>query len=193
MTFIKNNFSSMLNNLFSSAIYDSIKKALGPFTTTVIVWYGYLSDISTLPVELWKVIALVAFGLIYLFFLKSKEKSLPRIIPNKSFEVQDNEPLISTYILLHYYAAQTNFFAQDKLPKPSEFSTNKSLELHYKHVKKVIDSSLEVFQNTGNWLSYQDPILLEGHELSIYYNETIDYWSKQVRSTSDAFIENAKT
>lgn len=109
--------------------------------------------------ELWKVIALVAFGLVYLFFLKYKEKSLPKIIPNKSFDVQDNEPLISAYILLHYYVAQTNFFAQDKLPKPSEFNTNKPLELHYKHVRKVIDSSLKVFQDTGSWLSYQDPIL----------------------------------
>ncbi len=194
MNFIKNNFSSMLNNLFSSAIYNSIKEALGPSTSTVIAWYGYLSYISTLPVELWKVMALIAFGMVYLFFLKSKGKEdvLSIMMPNKSFEAQDNERLIYNNILLYYYAAQTNYLAQYRLPKPSEFNANKSLELHYNHIKEVIDSSLKVFQDTGSWLSYQDPILLEDHELSIYYNRTINFWSKSVRSTSDAFIENAK-
>ena len=100
-----------------------------------------------------------------------------------------NTEIISAYIALYYYTAQTNYWSQYYLPSPEEFdSTNDFDNL----VKQVVDNSVTDFTAMLNILNKCEPKQLEDNPLYHLFKEAENHWKSLVKSSSDIFIQKSK-
>jgi len=102
----------------------------------------------------------------------------------------DKDHLVTAYVALYFYIAQTNYWAQYYLPKASEFDSTNEFHLQ---TKRVIDLSYSDFTIVANWLNSCDSSSLSNNSLSHLLVETKDTWRKYVRSSADVFVATSQT
>lgn len=102
----------------------------------------------------------------------------------------DKEQLVTSYVALYFYIAQTNYWSQYYLPKATEFDSANEFHLQ---TKRVVDLSDSDFQTVATWLGKCDPSLLANNPLSHLLIETKDTWRKYVRSSADVFVAKSQT
>lgn len=99
------------------------------------------------------------------------------------------EEVISGYIGLYFYAAQTNYWSQFYLPSPGDFDeTNENQPLN----RRIVDLSYHDVQYMAGVLAKIDQNRLTKNPLGHLYTATLQYWAPRARSSSEVFILNAK-
>ena len=102
---------------------------------------------------------------------------------------QDEQIQITLSIVIYFYTAQTNYWSQFYLPKPSEFDRDNQF---HQLVKRIIDSSYADFNLSDKILSQIDENNLNRNNLINLFKETRDDWRYSVKSSSDVFIDREK-
>ena len=97
--------------------------------------------------------------------------------------------IFTCYIGLYFYVAQTNYWAQNYLPKASEFDAEN--EFH-KVVKKIVDMSCLDFSHIAKILEGCDQQRLKSNSIAHLLNETQGFWRHRVMSAADMFVEQEK-
>jgi hypothetical protein len=115
--------------------------------------------------------------------------TITTILKNPS-DNSDKDHIMTLYVALYFYIAQTNYWAQYCLPKESEFDGTNDFHLQ---TKRVVDLSNSDFITVANWLNSCDYSLLEKISLSHLMVETKDTWRKYVRSSADVFVATSQT
>ena len=93
------------------------------------------------------------------------------------------------YIVLYFYTAQTNYWAQFYLPDPSNFDLTDQFHLL---VERIVDRSCEDFIIVNNYLQNVGQDKLSANVLVNMYNETVSDWHSSVTSSKDVFIRKSK-
>jgi len=113
-------------------------------------------------------------------------------VPQRATQEQLAQELISSYIAIYFYTAQTNYWAQFYLPEAANFDATN--EFH-RLVQRMVDTSYTDFTHIATVLAGVDQSRLEANPLAHLLRETKDSWRLRVRSTADVFVatEKAKT
>ena len=105
----------------------------------------------------------------------------------------DGNPLlpevITCYIGLYFYTAQTNYWSQYYLPDTDEFSEDNVFHLT---TKRIVDLSATDFHLVEDILNNCGTEQLESNPLCHLFNETRDFWAKDVKSSADVFISRQR-
>lgn len=97
--------------------------------------------------------------------------------------------LVTCYIGLYYYTAQTNYWAQWYLPPITEFDeTNQFHTL----TKTVVDQSAADFNYMAKLLASVDVKRLEASPVAHLLREAKDVWRVAVRGSADVYIAREK-
>ena len=101
-------------------------------------------------------------------------------------ESYDEQFIITLYIVLYFYTAQTNYWAQFYLPSPGDFDVN---DQFHQLVRRMVDSSCDDFGHVAKFFSTVEPGKLNSNSLVNLLNETKNNWRDSVKSTADIFIQ----
>ena len=112
--------------------------------------------------------------------------------PQRESQEQLVRELVSAYIALYFYTAQTNYWAQFYLPDAAGYDATS--EFH-RLIQRMVDTSAADFTHMATLLAKIDQTRLEGNPLAHMLQETKDFWRYRVRTTADVFVaaEKAKT
>lgn len=114
--------------------------------------------------------------------------SLPRD-PNTQNNEQLINELITCYIGLYFYSAQTNWWAQLMLPDADEFDPNNVIQTT---AKRIVDLSASDFELMAKTLAKVDPAKLANSPVVHLLEETKGTWKDLVRTSSEVFIIRGK-
>jgi len=92
--------------------------------------------------------------------------------------------IITSYIALYFYTAQTNFWAQNYLPSLSEFDDDNTL---HTSLRRIVDMSNSDFEKIAQILSTVDVSRLESNPLMSLLIETRDEWKDFVHSPLEVY------
>jgi hypothetical protein len=106
-------------------------------------------------------------------------------VPEKSENDEYIKEIVNCYIIIYYYAALSNYWAQFMLPDINDF--NEADQFHVL-VKNSIDSSAADFNHFANLLGKLDPARLEAAALHPLLEETRDLWRMGVRGVAETFL-----
>jgi predicted PurR-regulated permease PerM len=95
------------------------------------------------------------------------------------------EELISCYIVIYYYTALTNYWAQFYVPEASVFDASDDFD---NLVRRVVDGSAADFAHIAGLLEKTDQRRLQASAHSPLLVETRDFWRHQVRAVADLFV-----
>jgi uncharacterized protein YoxC len=98
------------------------------------------------------------------------------------------EEIYTLYIIVYYYSALTNYWAQVSLPDFEDFDSTDDL---HQLIMRVIDGSCNDFQFFAQLLGKADQERLNKNGASAVLNETKDIWRHEVKNTSAAFISRS--
>jgi len=121
-----------------------------------------------------------------LLILKDMPYALTSSVDKTHKESYDEQFIITLYIVLYFYTAQTNYWAQFYLPSSGEFDIN---DQFHQLVKRIVDSSCDDFGHAAKFLSTVDVNKLKSNSLVNLLDETKDNWRYSVKSTADIFIQ----
>jgi len=99
------------------------------------------------------------------------------------------EELLTCYIVIYYYTALTNFWAQGYLPDVADFDEKN--EFH-QLTKRVTDGSSQDFGNIARILEATDQQRRSRNSLAHMLVEARDLWGHHVRSVADIWQQKAK-
>lgn len=97
--------------------------------------------------------------------------------------------LVSCYIALYFYCAQTNFWSQFYLPDAAEFDENN--EFH-STIMRMVDMSAADFTHMANVLGQADRYRIESSPLHNLLIEARDRWRDSVRTCNQVFTSRAR-
>ena len=99
------------------------------------------------------------------------------------------EELITCYIAMYYYSAQTNFWAAACLPNIEDFDVTNDF---HQTTRRVVDVSCQDFQHMANVLGSIELSRLKRNPSFKLLEETRDLWRLHVLSVSDIWAQRAK-
>lgn len=121
---------------------------------------------------------------------------LPHAITMKISQPQTSDPpthlvdeLITCYIAMYYYSAQTNFWAAACLPDITDFEATN--EFH-QTTRRAIDVSCQDFQHMANVLGSIESSRLQRNPSFKLLEETRDLWRLHVLSVSEIWAQRMK-
>lgn len=106
-------------------------------------------------------------------------------VPDKPENGELIREIINCYIIIYYYSALSNYWAQFKLPDIDDF--NEADQLHIL-AKNVIDGSAGDFNHFANLLEKFAPEMLDAATLKPLLEETRDLWRNSVRGVAETFL-----
>ena len=96
------------------------------------------------------------------------------------------EELVSCYIIIYYYTAVANYWAQWYLPSAGEFDA--SNEFHVL-VQRTVDASATDFTHLAQVLTQIDEEWLQKSAVATYLQEAQAFWRTSVRTSSQIFVD----
>lgn len=93
--------------------------------------------------------------------------------------------LITCYIAIYFYTAQTNYWSQFYLPALADFE---EAQPFHTLVKRIVDLSASDFQFIAAVLAKCDANRLNQSTVSHLLSETQTFWKDQVKSSTDVYV-----
>lgn len=94
--------------------------------------------------------------------------------------------MVASYIALYYYAALTNYWAQQGLPPLDKFEETSN---YSKAVKRIVDSSYNDFIYLADVLNNIDPGLIQNCSTFHLLQEVADIWEPLIMDSTEAYAK----
>jgi len=121
---------------------------------------------------------------------------LPQAITMQISQPQKSDPpeqlieeLLTCYIVMYYYTALTNFWAQAHLPDASDIDEKNEFQ---QMTRRIVDGSCQDFNHMAQLLGAIDQQRLERNPSVNVLVETRDLWRHHVRSVADVWVQRGK-